>query len=130
MTGFDDRHEHEIHGEGGSSLLELAAGRFLGGLETEEARRLEAALALESGTLDSGQRADGPPLKRGRAPEARQLFANILRQMLLAREHRQESRREIERRHAAGQVKLACRGCHSALESRSVEQFRRHAAAE
>ena len=53
MTGFDDRHEHEIHGEGGSSLLELAAGRFLGGLETEEARRLEAALA--EGAIDPAE---------------------------------------------------------------------------
>lgn len=52
MTDFDSHH-HERHGRDGSSLLELAAGRCVGGLETEESRRLDAALS--EGAIDPAE---------------------------------------------------------------------------
>lgn len=59
MTGFDDRHEHEhehehdLHHDGVASLLELAAGRSVGGLDGEELRRLDSALT--EGGIDAAE---------------------------------------------------------------------------
>ncbi|MHC4809334.1 MAG: hypothetical protein ACYTEV_03090 [Planctomycetota bacterium] len=53
MTDIHDRHEHDGHHDGVSSLLELAAGRSIGGLDGDEARRLDSALA--GGGIDAAE---------------------------------------------------------------------------